>query len=63
MEEKTVIEWLEQAKADGRDWADAAIKNTDTPDAVQRSLSKALAAAFVWKLSPEGSDYWIKVHS
>lgn len=63
MEKKTILEWLEEAKQQGYDWADAAIRNYDPnfllkyPSDVD-SLSDTLIFAFSWDKSPEGRDYW-----
>jgi len=65
MEEKTVIEWLEQAKADGHEWADDAIKHTlaegDTVYKVVACLSEAVGYGFVWRNwddTSKWSDIW-----
>lgn len=64
--EKTIIEWLQYAKARNYSWADAAItnaqKSTDTD--LQKnypSLFLALAHAFDWTFSREGGIYWYKI--
>lgn len=66
MEEKTVLQWLEQAKAEGYEWADAAIANAmmenDYND-LARSMSRALECAFFWDRYEQSRDYWVKIHS
>ncbi len=60
-EQKTILEWLEQAKSEGYEWADAAIErvNIDRPftgNAQAFSLSDALNGGFVW---PDSEfDFW-----
>jgi len=62
---KPIKKWLEEAKKQGHDWADAAIRNYD-PDfstvKEMESLRGALAGAFAWNRSPEGKDFWHDVH-
>ena len=63
----TVLQWLEQAKAEGHEWADAAIENTlnDKPftgDNKCVSLSDALGGGFNWSESPQGIIYWSNIH-
>lgn len=61
---KTILEWLEEAKQQGYDWADAAIRNYD-PNFVtikeMNSLIEALGNAFSWGSSPEKYEYWEKI--
>jgi glycine betaine/choline ABC-type transport system substrate-binding protein len=61
---KTILEWLQQAKADGYEWADAAIENaiTELSDLEEISLSEALAGAFEWESSEQGHEYWEKIY-
>ena len=62
---RTVIEWLEWAKAQGFEWADAAIENAQKEMTVSLRvglLSKALAAGFRWRNSPQGIVRWIDIH-
>ena len=58
---KTILEGLEEAKQQGYDWADAAIKNYD-PDFTtikeRENLTRAVGNAFSWQDSPEGHAYW-----
>ena len=66
MEKKTVIEWLEQANAQGFEWANAAIENTHedghTASLTRYSLSEALSTGFRWRNSAQGIGYWIDIH-
>lgn len=68
---KSILEWLEEAKEQGYEWADAAIKNynydsdkTTYPHQLDnpKSLAEALRGAFDWEKSPEGHKYWKKIH-
>ena len=59
---KTVLEWFEQAKKEGHPWVDAAIRNSDNLKGENPDLATALAAAFVWKNSPENDEYWRKIY-
>ena len=74
MEEKTVLEWFEQAKAEGYEWADKAIYNAHNAptsegpdkdicykDQIKISLSHALSA-FWWKKTNEGFGFWDKIY-
>ena len=61
---KTVLEWLNEAKEQGYEWADAAIRNYDpefTTVKERASLRGALTRAFSWINSPEGEDFWCGV--
>lgn len=61
---RTILEWLNEAKQQGHEWADAAIRNYD-PDFFRKenvlSLSDALLHAFNWKTTPEKDTYWESV--
>lgn len=64
----TVLQWLEQAKADGHEWADAAIQNTLNDDPFTgnsecNSLSSALVKGFFWGLTKQGAKYWSEIRS
>ena len=58
---KTILEWLEEAKEQGYEWADAAIRNYN-PDFTtikeSENLTRAVSNAFFWRDSPEGHAYW-----
>lgn len=56
---KTVIEWLEQAKADGYPWAQSAINQVDKDKYMQcNSLSHAVGNFAYWEETKEGRQYW-----
>lgn len=61
---KTILEWLNEAKQQGYEWADAAIRNYN-PDFFRKgnvlSLSDALLHAFNWDVAPEKDGYWESV--
>lgn len=61
---RTILEWLEEAKQQGYDWVDAAIRNYD-PNFFKKknvlSLSDALLHAFNWDAVPEKNGYWESV--
>jgi len=62
---KKILEWLEQAKADGYEWADEAIENAmhhGLGHVDEISLSEALAGAFEWESSKQGHEYWEKIY-
>ena len=61
MEEKTILQWFEQAKAEGLEWADAAIKNIEYPSWNVNSMYKALEMGFVWSDTPQGFSYWCEI--
>lgn len=58
--EKTILEWFQEAKEQGFEWADLAIANTyqEVRDLKAQSIKSALLLAFVWHLSPQKSDFW-----
>lgn len=64
---KTMLEWFEEAKANGAEWADKAIKNTREMSGEIRLLSKfyclssALSGAFIWADSPQKLEYWATI--
>ena len=63
---KPILEWLNEAKEQGYDWADAAIKNYDpnfTTIKERESLKEALRGAFPWASTPETIEFWRGVHS
>ncbi len=63
LQDMTYREIFEQAKADGHEWAEAAIIHTDeglideTP-AFTSDLCYLINSAFIWFESPEGQKYW-----
>ena len=61
---KSILEWLNEAKQQGYEWADAAIRNYNSNYAIIKeveTLSSALIKAFSWRKSPEGFPYWNRV--
>ena len=58
---KTVLEWFNEAKKQGYEWADAAIENNENHEYYANSLSEALETAFVWADSPEERQYWFEI--
>ena len=61
---KTILEWLNEAKQQGYEWADAAIRNYDpnfVPINEANSLIHAIGNAFSWGSSPEKYEYWEKI--
>lgn len=64
---KTALEWFEEARAAGHEWADAAIENLlnsdyASPHIPQESAAEALGKAFLWTDTEEGWHFWDKVH-
>jgi hypothetical protein len=63
----TVKEFFKQAKADGHEWADAAIINMiECPKEFMginevNSLSSAIFNGFSWRKSKEGFEHWEKI--
>ena len=61
---KTILEWLNEAKEQGYDWAEAAINNYirqwaySSPKNKVNSLVRSLEVAFVWSDSPEKEEFW-----
>jgi hypothetical protein len=66
--EKTVKDWLLQAKADGYTWADAAIGNAEAEnfgrdlDKTVKSMSEALDYAFIFARTPQGFNFWWNIY-
>lgn len=73
--EKTVIEWLNEAKEQGYEWAQTAIDlvnngieaadygrydNLD-PNELAHSLSKAVNS-FYWRSTPQKFEYWDDIY-
>ena len=58
---KSILEWLNEAKQQGYEWADAAIRNYDpkfTTRKERESIKEALYGAFSWERSPEKKEFW-----
>ena len=58
---KTILEWLNEAKEQGYERADAAIRNYDpkfTTRKERESIKEALYGAFYWERSPEKKEFW-----
>ena len=60
--EKTIIEWLNEAKEDGYEWADAAIENCTNPFLDSGSMHRALLNAFSWSETKQGGPYWRNIY-
>jgi len=62
--EKTVSEWLQYAKEQGYEWADAAIENCENHNLkpVIPGLKYAIIIAFDWASSPESWKYWSDIY-
>ena len=60
-EEKTALEWFTQAKADGHEWADAAIENI-TRNCKREYLHEALSVSFKWGSTLQGYEFWEKIY-
>lgn len=65
----TIIEHLASAKAQGYEWADAAINNAlnddenpENADPVFDTLQNALYCAFFWNETEQGYCFWKDVH-
>ena len=62
---RTIKQWLEEAKQQGHDWADAAIRNyypDYSDDNTSDTLCYALLMAFDWEYSPEGDAFWSEIY-
>lgn len=66
--EKTILEWFEEAKANGAEWADNAINTTIELRSRGRlkhpvySLSDALLSSFGWCESKDCHSYWSAIY-
>jgi len=61
---KTILEWFEEARAAGHEWADAAIEYCHqfrTTDKEAKSLSVALYDGFAWNKTAQGVCFWAYV--
>jgi hypothetical protein len=60
----TIFEHFEKAKADGCEWADAAIRNTH-PAILEfneyENIKEALVGAFNFGETPEGKVFWLSI--
>jgi len=62
-ESKTALEWFEEAKQKGHEWAQLAINNISKDWLTKyASMSNALAWSFDWEATPEGLAFWGKLH-
>ena len=62
---KTVKEWFEFAREAGHEWVDDAVENCPQIDkwtVTHASCAIALKGAFAWNNTPQGFDYWERVH-
>ena len=76
MEEKTVLEWLEQAKTDGYEWADKAIYNAHNTLSSERGCDTSIPCikgeikgslknainSFWWEKTEEGFEFWNEIY-
>lgn len=65
MERKPILEWFRQAKADGYEWADAAIENAinhGIGHIEETSISEALLNGFAWHDTQQGFKHWNYIH-
>lgn len=62
---KTIKQWFEQAKEQGYEWADSALKYTEDYDnsgkLMADSLKNAIDSGFCWEDTEEGEDYWFDI--
>lgn len=61
---KTILDWFEEARDAGHEWADAAIENAwqaGTAECVDVSLPEALIGAFNFKETTQGFTFWAAV--
>ena len=62
---KPILEWFEEARAAGHEWADAAIENAHQAgcaNARAKNAAIALSNAFVWRRTVQGHDFWEKIY-
>lgn len=58
MEKKTILEILQAAKADGDEWAQAAIEAHKNNRPKYVSKSQAIMFGFDWSKTPQGAAFW-----
>jgi len=68
MQNKTAIEWLEIARANGETWVDKALNNIEAqPDFSDKdsypSVQSVIEEGFDWEETGEGCEYWDVIHS
>jgi hypothetical protein len=62
---KTNLDWFEEARAAGHEWADAAVFNCREQgllEELEGSLREALFGAFFWDETTQGHRFWSNVH-
>ena len=65
---KTIKQWFEEAKEQGYEWAEAALKYTKNhakefpEELVADSLQDAVSDGFIWDKTDEKQDYWFEVY-
>ena len=65
---KTIKQWFEEAKEQGYEWAEAALKYTENhakefpEELVADSLQDAVSDGFIWDKTDEKQDYWFEVY-
>jgi len=68
MQNKTAIEWLNEARANGEPWVDQAVENIAAqPDYIYReedypALSSVVYYEFAWSNASQGGDYWGEIY-
>jgi len=72
MKNRTEIEWLNEARANGETWVDQAVENIKLqPDYAARqsyylNLSSVVERAFLWEDTPkstQGYEYWKQIYN
>lgn len=61
MEKKTILEILQAAKADGDEWAQAAIEAHENHPPKVSAKSNAIMYGFSWDETPQGYEYWSNI--
>lgn len=64
---KTIKQWFEEAKGQGYEWAEVALKYTENyakempEELMAYSLKNAIDSGFCWEDTEEGEDYWFDI--
>lgn len=64
MEENTVQYWLNKAKEEGYEWADAALENARIEERLNKrafDIYEAILWGFTWGQTSQGSYFWSQI--
>lgn len=64
MENNTVEYWLNKAKEEGKEWADAALENAKEQETLDYRATSYRSAInrIVWARTPQLHEFWSKIY-